>query len=271
MGPRWRAPRWRRPRPRARWTASAPRCPRWPRARRCRSERQRSATTGRTWRACSTRSPRSWQSSLKPRPTATAPRSSGTCSWSWSTSGGSSGSRARRRSAPRTTSSAGGSVAWSAWRPNATSRCATSTSRPWTGSGPRRRSWSGRRPGRRPELIAGVVALLVASGGILVASTVAAAHLRPRGALAFLLALGLIAWASVELIVGVAGLVLRNLSPVALLASTFAYLAVVLLAARRRRLSLPLRTRLQALGAPIREAMASLPAAVATLLVGLSL
>jgi len=120
-------------------------------------------------------------------------------------------------------------------------------------------------------VIAGVVALLVGSAGVLAASIVAAAHLRPRGALAFLLAVGLIAWASVELVVGFAGLVLRNLSPAALLATTFAYLAVVLLAARRHRMSRPMRTSLRAWGVAIREAVTWAPAALATVLVVASL
>ena len=119
--------------------------------------------------------------------------------------------------------------------------------------------------------MAGVVALLIASGAVLFASIVATARVRPRGGLASLLAIGLIAWASVDLIVGVAGLALRNLSPATLLTLSFAYLAVVLLWARRRRMSKPLRERLQASGAAIREAVTWPPAAVATVLVAASL
>jgi hypothetical protein len=56
---------------------------------------------------------------------------------------------------------------------------------------------------------AGVVALLRASGGGVAAPIVATAQLRPRGVLASLLAIGLIGWASLDLIVGVAGLFLQ--------------------------------------------------------------
>jgi hypothetical protein len=118
---------------------------------------------------------------------------------------------------------------------------------------------------------AGVVALLVASGGVLVASIVATAHLRPRGALAFLLAVGLIAWASVDLIVGVAGLAVRNLSPATLLTLTAGYVAFVLLWARRQRPQQPLRKRLEATGSAIRDAVTWPPAAVGTVLVAASL
>ena len=119
--------------------------------------------------------------------------------------------------------------------------------------------------------MAGVVALLIASGAVLFASIVATARLRPRGALAFLLAIGLVAWASVDLIVGVAGLAIRDLSPPTLLTLSFADLAIVLLWARRRRVAKPLRERLQASGAAIREAVTWPPAAVATALVAVSL
>src|SRR5206468_11257525 len=84
-------------------------------------------------------------------------------------------------------------------------------------------------------------------------------------------AIGLIAWASVDLIVRVAGRALRNLSPATQLTLSFAYLGVVLLWARRRRVSKPLRERLQASGAAIREAVTWPPAAVVTLLVAASL
>lgn len=120
-------------------------------------------------------------------------------------------------------------------------------------------------------MTAGVVALLIASGGVLAASIVATAQMRPRGVLAFLLAIGLIGWASVDLLVGVAGLALRNLSPATLLTLTFGELAVVLLWARRRRPAQSLRQRLQAAGSAIREAATWPPAALATLLVAASL
>jgi dolichyl-phosphate-mannose-protein mannosyltransferase len=118
---------------------------------------------------------------------------------------------------------------------------------------------------------AGVVALLIASGGVLAASVVVATRLRPRGVLAFLLAIGLIAWASVEVIVGVAGLALRNLSPATLLTVALAYLALVLLWTRRHPASPPLRQRWRASGSVIREAVTWPPAAVATVLVAASL
>jgi hypothetical protein len=120
-------------------------------------------------------------------------------------------------------------------------------------------------------VIAEVVALLIASSGVLVASIVVTAHLRPRGVLAALLAIGLIAWTSVTVIVGIAGLALRNLSPAALLGLTFAYLGAVLLLVRRRRPSRPLRERLRAGRSAIREALAWLPAALAAALVAATL
>ena len=126
-------------------------------------------------------------------------------------------------------------------------------------------------PAPRPVVAAGVVALLIASGGVLVASIVATAHIRPRGVLACLLAIGLIAWASVDLIVGVAGVALRNLSPATLLTLTFGSVGVVLLGARRHRLSRPLMRRLQASGSAIRDAVTWPPAAVGILLVAASL
>ena len=120
-------------------------------------------------------------------------------------------------------------------------------------------------------MTAGVVALVIASGGVLVASIVAASRIRPRGLLAFLLAVGLIAWASVDVIVGFAGLALRNLSPAVLLALSFADVAAVLLWSRRHRPSRSLGDRAQAARSAIREAVAWPPAAVATALVGASL
>jgi len=120
-------------------------------------------------------------------------------------------------------------------------------------------------------VIAGVVALLLASGGVLVAAVVLTAHVRQRGVLASLLAIGLIAWASVSLIVAFAGLVLRTLSPATLLTLTFAYLAVVLIAASRHRLTPPLMERLRESGLAIRDAVTWPPAAVAMLLIAATL
>jgi dolichyl-phosphate-mannose-protein mannosyltransferase len=120
-------------------------------------------------------------------------------------------------------------------------------------------------------VIAGVVGLLVASGAVLIASILATAHLRQRGVLAALLAFGLIAWTSVLVIVGFAGLVVRDLSPATLLTLTFAYLAVALVATRWRHVSWPQRARLRRAGSAIREAVSWPPAAMAMLLMAATL
>jgi len=61
-----------------------------------------------------------------------------------------------------------------------------------------------------------MIGLLVASTAVVAAAIILAALLPPRGTVAFLLAVGLLAQGIVVLTVGAAGLVIRNLSPVTL-------------------------------------------------------
>ena len=118
----------------------------------------------------------------------------------------------------------------------------------------------------------GVILLAVASAAVVVAALGIVAQARPRGVLSALLAIGLYAWAIVTLTMGLAGLVLRDLSPTTLLVGSLAWPAAVLLVARRRGRSLTsLRRSLAvALGVP-RATLTWPPVAVALVLVGASL
>jgi hypothetical protein len=79
-----------------------------------------------------------------------------------------------------------------------------------------------------------MILLAAASAAVLVASLAMVAQMKPRGALASLLALGLFAWAIVSLTVGVAGLLLRDLSPTTLLVLALVWPTAVVLFARYR-------------------------------------
>jgi hypothetical protein len=75
--------------------------------------------------------------------------------------------------------------------------------------------------------------LLVASGAILVGAAVGAAYLTPRGAVAYLLAVGLLAQAMLVTTIGVAGILLQTLAPGVLLGLALAWPIAILLVSRR--------------------------------------
>jgi len=111
-------------------------------------------------------------------------------------------------------------------------------------------------------------ALLIASAAVLVAAVIVAAHLRPRGTVAFVLAVALLADAMIVSTIGVAGLLVRSLSPGVLLASAVAWpLAAVLVARRIRRTPVRWRERSRSSIATVLSTFAYPPVAIATLLV----
>ena len=79
-----------------------------------------------------------------------------------------------------------------------------------------------------------MIGLLVASTAVVAAAIILAALLPPRGTVAFLLAVGLLAQGIVVLTVGAAGLVIRNLSPVTLLLAALLWLVAAAGVAWRR-------------------------------------
>jgi 4-amino-4-deoxy-L-arabinose transferase-like glycosyltransferase len=79
----------------------------------------------------------------------------------------------------------------------------------------------------------GMALLLLASGAVLLASVAIVAELPRHGVLASLLAVGLVSWATIEVIVGAAGLLVRDLSPVTLLGLALAEVLLAALAAWR--------------------------------------
>ena len=113
--------------------------------------------------------------------------------------------------------------------------------------------------------------LVAASGCILVAAAVLAALLPARGTVAFLVAFLVLAQAMVVAGTGLAGLVVRSLSPATLLATGVLWLVLALGVARLRG-GVP-RRRVRATGSmlAIRHALAWLPNAAAVLLVGATL
>ncbi len=112
-----------------------------------------------------------------------------------------------------------------------------------------------------------MLTLLVATTAVLVAAAVLAAHLTPRGAVAYLLALLLLAQAMIVTTVGFAGLVVHSLAPGVLLGLAAGWLAAAAVLAWTRRGTLRWRSRAARYGASIRSAVASPAVAIAVLLV----
>jgi hypothetical protein len=111
--------------------------------------------------------------------------------------------------------------------------------------------------------------ILLASAVLVVAAALLSAQLTPRGTVAWLLAFCLLAWSLCVVTVGIAGLVVRDLSGISLLALSIAWcLAAALVAWRRPSHA---RRRLRISVAAVRDAIAWPPAAAAALIVGVVL
>jgi 4-amino-4-deoxy-L-arabinose transferase-like glycosyltransferase len=113
-----------------------------------------------------------------------------------------------------------------------------------------------------------MIALLLASGALVIAAVLFAALLPPRGAVAFALAVALLAQAMVVLTVGAAGLLIRDLSPLTLLlGATLWVLAAAALARRRPEARRTWAARARRSGRAIRSVLADPPVAIAGVLV----
>ena len=113
-----------------------------------------------------------------------------------------------------------------------------------------------------------MIALLVASGSVVLAAIVLAALLPPRGTVAFVLAVALLAQAIVVLTVGAAGLLIRNLSPAILvIAAVLWSIVATALALRRPETRRTWGSRARRGGGAIRAALADPPVTVAAVLV----
>ncbi len=113
-----------------------------------------------------------------------------------------------------------------------------------------------------------MLALVIATALILLAGVIMAAHLSPRGAVAYLLAVALLGQAMIVASIGIAGIVVRSFAPATLLLIAVAWLVLAGLIAWQRRQT-PVRWRARSMRA-ISIARATLrdPAvAIATLLV----
>ncbi len=111
-----------------------------------------------------------------------------------------------------------------------------------------------------------MILLVISSAVLLVAAALLSAQLTPRGAVAWLLAFCLLAWSLCVGTVGIAGLVVRDLSGTTLLALAVAWCVVAALLAWKRPLN-P-RTRLRNAVNAVREAIIWPPASAAALIVG---
>ena len=111
--------------------------------------------------------------------------------------------------------------------------------------------------------------ILLASAVLVVAAALLSAQLTPRGAVAWLLAFCLLAWSLCVVTVGIAGLIVRDLSGITLLALSIAWCLVAALVAWRRPSHA--RRRLRISVAAVRDAIGWPPAAAAALIVGVVL
>jgi hypothetical protein len=113
-----------------------------------------------------------------------------------------------------------------------------------------------------------MIALLLASAAVVIAAVVFAGLLRPRGAVAFVVATALLAQAIVVVTVGAVGLVIRSLSPATLLVAALAWVVVAgALAARRPITRQAWGARARGSGRTLRGAIADPPVAIAAALV----
>lgn len=116
-----------------------------------------------------------------------------------------------------------------------------------------------------------VPALLAATAAILLAAVIVAAHLTPRGTIAFVVAAILLAQAMVVGTVGIAGILLQSLAPAVLLAVAGAWLAVALIGARLHRAPVRWRERSARGVAALLSALAEPPVAIAAGLIVVTL
>jgi hypothetical protein len=113
-----------------------------------------------------------------------------------------------------------------------------------------------------------MIALVLASGAVIAAAVILAGLLPPRGTVAFMLAVALLAQAIVVLTIGAAGLLIRNLSAGTLLLGAVLWLVVAAALAWRRPASRRAwGARARRSGRAVRAALSDPPVALATVLV----